>query len=1321
MITHSSPLAIPFGAKGGSSSSSTATEDPNTLQSNAIANIVDVVADGHIQGLVDGWKSVYVNGTPVVSAGGATNVKGVKLTERVGTMDQDYVPGVDGVESETSVAVTVKNTDSITRTVSNLEADAVRITMQAAQLTTTDNKTGDIHGASVEMAIDVQPQGGAWAEVVRDTIDGKTTATYQWAYRVALTGAGPWNVRVRRITADASDSYHVNAITWFSYTDIVDGKFSWPGISYYAIQFDAKQFGTSIPSRAYLIRGLIISVPDNYDPITRQYSGIWSGQFKQAWTNNPAWIFYDLLTNTTYGLGLKDVDRYALYTIAKYCDEMVPDGYGGEEPRFTLNTVITSREEAYTVLNNVASAFRGMYFWDGTTISSVQDAPKVSDGSRWFGPSNVIDGKFTYSSTDDTARHNVCCVTWNDPNQQFAQTVEVVEDPVSLSRDNGVWKQTDVTAFGCTSRGQARRLGLWTLYSERMETESVSFSVSVADADIRPGDVITVSDPSVVGVRLCGRLAGTYEAGSTRLSVDHIPDDLDKSATWTVSVMMPDGSSATRNASFDGDDVVIDSPLDDIPVRNAVWILRNSRMSQKLYRVTAVKEGDDSEAMTFAIAAIEYHPNKYAEVEQGVHLEELPSSVIPTGPVSPPTGLSVKSYTSLSGDQAIQCLTVSWSKSNDARATGYIISARYPDDVAYRTIGQTSGVSFDLRDIPAGVWNIRVAATSGLGMTSSWALITTTVGNLLMPSAPDRVDVVAGNRSMSLTAVLQNTVISQTFEFWVSDVALDENKIESNARRFAEGTSVSIDGLTPGKDYFFYIRGTNNHGVSSWLPKQAQTTQNFSEEYAYVTDQLNAPGGPFETITQSAKDVALAEAQRVIPDEVEKASAGLTKAFDDFKSLTFEPLADKVQKQGDAFVTLQKSVTGDVYALSQQVNAIQAAAESTHAGVTTESFVRATADEALSVRVDTVSANVADVTAKVTEETKARATADEALAGRVTTIDAALDKESTDRKAQVQEEAIARQREDEALAGRITTIGTQLGEAQSAVRDEVQARTTADDALATRITDMGSAYDGKIAGITQSMSTLSDATAAVSHDNTQLRSEVNDKVSKIDQQMRSEAADQYAQNMWLLAQQAHTASATAGISTEKIVRANDVTAMAKVVTGVSAAVDDLSSTVKTEMKAEVDKITNAMSAMYTVSVRTVNGRPAVFGITSNGVTSDAGFVVDRFWIANTATGSAVYPFIVTAEGNTMIQTAMIGNGTIGGYLQSDNYAAGSSGWRLNKDGSAELANASVRGKIKATELVLESAGGGITINSNDQLIEIRDPSGGWAMRMGKIG
>lgn len=1284
MITHSSPLAVPFGAKGGSSSSSTATEDPNTLQSNAIANIVDVVADGHIQGLVDGWKSVYVNGTPVVSAGGTTNVKGVKLTERVGTIDQDYVPGVDGVESETSVAVAVKNTDPITRTVSNLEADAVRITMQAAQLTTTDSKTGDIHGASVELAIDVQPQGGAWSEVVRDTIDGKTTATYQWAYRVALTGAGPWNVRVRRITADASDSYHVDAITWFSYADIVDGKFSWPGISYYAIQFDAKQFGTSIPSRSYLIRGLIISVPDNYDPITRQYSGIWSGQFKQAWTNNPAWIFYDLLTNTTYGLGLSDVDRYALYTIAKYCDEMVPDGYGGEEPRFTLNTVIASREEAYTVLNNVASAFRGMYFWDGTTISSVQDAPKVSDGSRWFGPSNVIDGKFNYSSTDDTARHNVCCVTWNDPSQQFAQTVEVVEDPVSLSRDNGVWKQTDITAFGCTSRGQARRLGLWTLYSERMETESVSFSVSVADADIRPGDVITVSDPGVVGVRLCGRLAGTYEAGSMRLAVDHIPDDLDKLAAWTVSVMMPDGSSATRNASFDGDGVVIDSPLDGIPVRNAVWILRNSRMSQKLYRVTAVKEGDDSEAMTFAIAAIEYHPNKYVEVENGVHLEELPSSVIPTGPVSPPTGLSVKSYTSLSGDQAIQCLTVSWSKSNDARATGYVISARYPDDVAYRTIGQTSGVSFDMRDIPAGVWNIRVAATSGLGMTSSWALITTTVGNLLMPSAPDRVDVVAGNRSMSLTAVLQNTVVSQTFEFWVSDVALDEGKIESNARRFAEGASVSIDGLSPGKDYFFYVRGTNNHGVSSWLPKQAQTTQNFSEEYAYVTDQLNAPGGPFETITKSARNAAIAEAQKVVPDEVAKASESFTSAFDDFKRLTFTPLSDKVDQQGAAFQTLRDSVTTDLTAQNQQLAVIHATVDTTHAGIMKEANTRATADEALSQRVDTVSASVADTDARVTEEAKARATADEATAGRITQLTADLGKETNARAAQVRDEALARQQEDEALAGRVTAINTRIDTTQANIRDEAQARVTADDALSQRVTQLGSTYDGKISEVTNSVDTMVRKTDAIATDNSQLRTQVNDKIAQQDQQLQSQTTEQIAQNMWLATQRAHSAMANAGVSTETITRATDVVAMAQVVSGVSASVEDLSATVKTDMKAEVDKITNAISAMYTVSVRTVNGRPAVFGITSNGTTSDAGFVVDRFWIANTATGSAVYPFIVTAEGNTMIQTAMIGNGTIGGYLQSDNYSPGNSGWRINKDGSAEFSNATFRGTVHAT-------------------------------------
>lgn len=1284
-ITHSSPYAIsvPYGSKGSSASSATATEDPNTLQANSIVNIVDVVADGRIAGLVDGWKSVFIDKTPVVSEGGSVNVKGVKLEERVGTPDQDHVEGLSGVESESSVALTVKNTDPIIKQVSNLEADAVRVTLQVAQLTTTDSKTGDIHGASVELAIDIQSQGGAWQEVLRDTISGKTTSAYQWAYRLSLSGAGPWNVRVRRITPDATDSYHVNAITWFSYADIVDGKFSWPGIAYYAIRFDAKQFGTSIPSRSYLIRGLVINVPDNYDPITREYTGIWSGEFKQAWTNNPAWIFYDLLTNSTYGLGLTDVDRYALYTIGKYCDELVPDGYGGEEPRFTLNTVITSREEAYTVLNNVASAFRGMYFWDGTTVSAVNDAPSLSDGSRWFGPSNVVNGKFTYSSTDDTARHNVADVTWNDPAQQYAQTVEVVEDPISLSRDNGVQKTVAVTAFGCTSRGQARRLGKWLLYSERMETESVSFSVSMADADLRPGDVITVSDPSVVGVRLCGRLKGLYSAGSNILEVDFIPDNIDTSATWTVSVMLPDGSAETRNASFNEGTIIIDSPLSSVPVRNAVWILKSNRMSQRLFRVNAIKEGDDSEQMTFAVAAIEYHPNKYAEVEQGIQLEELPSSVIPTGPVSPPTGLSVTSYTSLSGDQAIQCLTVSWSKSTDARATGYVISARYPDEIAYQTIGQTSGVSFDMRDVPAGVWHIRVAATSGMGMVSSWALITATVGNLLLPSPPDRIDVIEGNRSMSLTASLSNSVVSQTFEFWVSDVALDSSKITSNGKKFAEGTSVSIDGLTPGTTYFFYVRGINNHGASDWVPKQAQTTQNFNEEIAAVDAAIKAPGGPLDLAMQSAKEELVKEVGDTIPDEVKKASQELSNSFEDFKHLSFEPLVSKVDKQGDAFVILQESMKAEQYAQNQQLALVQATTAANSASVSTESFARATADEAMAVRVDTVEANLGDIDARVVTETKARATADEAMAGQITTVAASLNAEREDRKATITEEVLARQEGDKSLAGRIDTIGASLETASASIRDEKAARVSADEALSSSIVKMGSNYDDKIANVTKSVDTISTSVEAISKDNQEIKAGVEGQLSTINEQKTAQASEQYAQNVWIAIQQAHTAATSASISNESIVRATDTLAMAQVVSGVSSAIGDLSATVKTDMKTELDKVTGIINAQYTISAVTSNGKTAVASLTNNGVSTAFGVVADSFFVMNDSTGVATVPFVVN-NGVTMINTLMVGNGTIGGYLQSDNYRSGQSGWRLNKDGSAELSNVVVRGAVYAT-------------------------------------
>ncbi|HXF66197.1 MAG TPA: phage tail protein, partial [Burkholderiales bacterium] len=366
------------GGKGGGGGGRTPQEAPDSLRSRAWARVIDVVSEGEIEGLVDGLKSIYLDDTPVINTDGSENFSGVTIATRTGTQAQDYVPGFAAAESEIAVATEVKAATPVVRSVSNTNLSAVRVTVSVPQLTYQDPSTGDISGTSVELAIDLQNAGGGWQEVRRDTISGKTTSRYQRSYRIELPAPGPWDIRVRRITPDSTQSNLQNKTFWDSYTEIIDAKLRYPNTALVALQVDSAQFNR-IPRRGYDIRGLRVRVPVNYDPDTRSYSGIWDGTWKIAWTDNPAWCFYDLLTNERYGLGAYidevQVDKWALYEIARYCDELVPDGFGGTEPRFTCNLYLQTRQEAFTVLQQMAAIFRGMVWWSQGALTAVADKP----------------------------------------------------------------------------------------------------------------------------------------------------------------------------------------------------------------------------------------------------------------------------------------------------------------------------------------------------------------------------------------------------------------------------------------------------------------------------------------------------------------------------------------------------------------------------------------------------------------------------------------------------------------------------------------------------------------------------------------------------------------------------------------------------------------------------------------------------------------------------------------------------------------------------------------------------------------------------------
>jgi len=543
------------------------------------------------------------------------------------------------------------------------------------------------------------------------TISGKTTSRYQRSIRVPVTGTGPWDIRVRRLTADSTSSYLQNKTYVDVSTEIVDSKLRYPNSAYVALSADSSQF-SSIPTRAYHLRGLRIKVPSNYNPATRAYTGVWDGTFKIAWTDNPAWCFYDLLTNDRYGLGgfvsASQVDKWALYTIGQYCDELVDDGFGNQEPRFTCNLYLQSRAEAYKVLNDFVSIFRGLIYWSAASITTVQDSP--SDAAYLYTPANVIDGTFTYQGSSGKARHTVALVTWNDPDEMYSQSVEYVEDQAGIARYGIV--STEVTAFGCTSRGQAHRVGKWLLFTERLQTEVVTFKTGMDGNLCRPGQIIKVADPARAGVRLGGRLAA---ATTTAVTLD-APVTLASGVTYTLSTLKSDGTvqdTTVTTAAGTVSALTLSPAFAEAPAVGGVWILASTAVEAQTFRVVSVTEASATE---FEVSALAHDPDKFDLIESDIALESRSISTISAKPLAPTDGV-VSEYLYEAATDLKTIAEFSWTASTSSGVVGYIPSYRVGDG-NWVELPRTTSTSTTVQDAQTGAYSVAVRSINALGMIS---------------------------------------------------------------------------------------------------------------------------------------------------------------------------------------------------------------------------------------------------------------------------------------------------------------------------------------------------------------------------------------------------------------------------------------------------------------------------------------------------------------------------------------------------------------------------------------------------------------------------
>lgn len=697
------------GRKGGSSSSRTPTEQPDDLQSVAKAKILVALGEGEFSGQLTG-KNIYLDGTALQNSDGSQNFSGVTWEFRAGTQAQNYIQGIPGTENEISVGTEVSSTTAWTRTFTNTQLSAVRLRLKWPSLFKQEND-GDLVGYSINYAIDLQTDGGAWQTVLNTSVTGKTTSGYERSHRIDLPQAGStWTIRLRKITADANSAKIGDTMTLQSFTEVIDAKLRYPNTALLYIEFDSSQFNGSIPQISCEPRGRVIRVPDNYDPETRTYFGTWTGAFKWAWTDNPAWIFYDLVVSDRFGLGHRlsaaNIDKWTLYQVAQYCDQRVPDGKGGSgtEPRYTCNVYIQDRNDAYTVLRDFAAIFRGMTYWGGDQIVALADMPRDVDYS--YTRANVVGGRFTYSSSTTKSRYTTALVSWSDPGNAYADAMEPVFEQALVARYG--FNQLEMTAIGCTRQSEANRKGRWGILTNNKD-RVVSFDVGLDGNIPQPGYIIAVADELLSGKVMGGRISAV---NGRVIKLDRVAD---ATAGDRLILNLPSGASQSRTIqAVNGESVTVTTAYSETPQAEAVWVVESDELYAQQYRVVSVSDNDDG---TFSITAAWHDPDKYDRIDTGAIIDQRPVSVVPPGNQSPPANIVISSFSVVQQNISVETMRVSWDQAQNAIA--YEAQWRR-NDGNWVNMPRSSTTSFDVPGIYAGRYLVRVRAINAAEISSGW-------------------------------------------------------------------------------------------------------------------------------------------------------------------------------------------------------------------------------------------------------------------------------------------------------------------------------------------------------------------------------------------------------------------------------------------------------------------------------------------------------------------------------------------------------------------------------------------------------------------------
>ncbi|MEY0540709.1 host specificity protein J, partial [Providencia rettgeri] len=804
-------------------------EAPNDLTSRQKLSIVDLVSEGPIEGPVGDLKGVYLNNTPVIDSSGNSNVNGMTAQWVSGTLEQPALEGFSSSSSETPVGIEIKKSTPVTRTITSRNIDRLRLTFGTQTLVEVKDN-GDRVPTAVELQVQVQ-RNGTWVTEKNITIRGKrSNSPYLTAVIIDNLPSPPFSIRMLRITPDSNSDKLQNNTIWSSYTEITDINQTYPGSAVAGLTFESEQFGNQYPSRSYLIRGRIVQVPDNYNPETREYSGIWSGTFKPAYTNNPAWVLYDLLTNPRAGLGkrlkLSEIDKFALYVIGQYCDQRVPDGFGGTEPRVTCNAYITDIRKAYDFFQDLCSQMRVMFAWNGQMLTFIQDRP--SDVVWPYTNANVVAGRFNYSFSPAKARHNIIEVRFIDPENGWKTSIEQVTDDALVAQFGPNVLRLD--AFGCTSRGQARRYGLWVLMTEKLETQTVEFDLGAEGLRHTPGDIIEIMDNDWVGGEdpISGRLID-INATQKVLTLDR---EITPPKSGSIFITLMNGTGKYERVKITGylsnNQIKVEAVPKGLKAKT-IWGINLPDLARRLFRAITISDKGDG---TYSIIAVQHVPEKEAIVDQGVKFEPLPDT--PLGGYIPPVeNLSVE----VSADSDNWQVEANWTTATAVRGVDFILKLTQ----AGRIVGtaKTQENRYRIGNLPQGNYLLSVASQNKDGQKGEQASVSFDINP---PPPPSYIDVEPGFFSLGIIPHVggQNALRLQ-YEFWFSEKQIANiNEVELLAEYLGNGTMWVIQGrkLKADQTYYVYVRTVNPVGKSQFVEANGKPEDRADEILEVIGDKF---------------------------------------------------------------------------------------------------------------------------------------------------------------------------------------------------------------------------------------------------------------------------------------------------------------------------------------------------------------------------------------------------------------------------------------------------------------------------------------------------